>query len=72
MHYCLLEVLSSLVPVHRILHSKHVLTRWCSSPGKIMMLFRHVPQLQQHRVAVRRLPYSSAWCQGRVGSYCYI
>jgi hypothetical protein len=39
----LLEVSSSLVSVHRIIHSKRVLTRRCSSLGKIMMLFRRVP-----------------------------
>jgi hypothetical protein len=42
-HRYLLEVSSFLVPVHRILHSKRVLTRRCSSLGKIMMLFRRVP-----------------------------
>jgi hypothetical protein len=44
-HHYLLEVLFSLVPVHRILHSKLVLTRRCSSPGKIMKFFRRVPQI---------------------------
>jgi hypothetical protein len=42
-HCYRLDVLSSLVPVHRILYCKWALTRRCSSPGKIMMLFRRVP-----------------------------
>jgi hypothetical protein len=70
--FYLLEELSSMVHAHRILHSKHVLTRRCSYPGKIMMLFRHVPQVQRHRAVVRLMPYSSAQCQGRVGSYCCV
>jgi hypothetical protein len=44
-HRYLLEVLSSLVHIHRILHSKWVHTRRCSSSGKIMMLFGNVPQV---------------------------
>jgi hypothetical protein len=71
-HHYLLEVLSPLAPVHRILHSKWVLiSRW-SSPGKIMMLFRHVPQVQRCLMAGRWVPYSSMRCQGHVGSYCYV
>jgi hypothetical protein len=63
-HRYLLKVLSSLVHVHRILHSKGVLTRRCSSPGKTMMLFRHVPQVQRRQVRVRWVPYLSTRCQG--------
>jgi hypothetical protein len=42
-HSYLLEVLSSLVPVQRILHSKWVLTKQCSSTSKVMVSFRRVP-----------------------------
>ena len=49
-----------------------VSTSRCLSPDSIMMIFRHVTLVQRCQTAMRWIPYSSAYCQVRVGSYCYI
>jgi hypothetical protein len=51
---------------------KRVLTRQYLPPGKVMMLFRLVPPGMGTSVVMGWIPYSSAWCQGHMGSYCYV